>query len=75
MSVREPDRKPDKIKAKRKTLRRLVAKSKRGELPRKKVDESYQTWRSYAAKGDSYQLLRRMDQFYYNLWKEEVLTS
>lgn len=64
--------KPDKIKAKRKTLRRLVAKSKRGELPRKKVDESYQTWRSYAAKGDSYQLLRRMDQFYNNLWKEEV---
>ena len=64
--------KPEKVKAKRRTLRRMVAKSKRGELPRKKVDESYRDWRAHAEKGDSFQLLIRMDEFYENLWKEEV---
>lgn len=64
--------KPEKLKAKRRTIRRLVAKSKRGEIPREKVDESYYDWRSYAEKGDSFMMLRRMDQFYEDLWKEEV---
>ncbi len=59
---------PKNVKAERKKLRRLVAKSKKGDLPKEKVDESYAAWRNHASKGDSYQLLKRMDNYYKSLW-------
>lgn len=58
----------DNVKRERRKLRRLVAKSKRGGLPREKVDESYAAWRNHASKGNSYRLLQRMDAYYLNLW-------
>lgn len=61
---------PNNVKAKRKNLRRLVAKSMRGDLPKSSVDESYRAWRDHAAKGNSWKLLQRMDQYYAGLWKE-----
>lgn len=60
---------PRSVKAKRKNLRRLVSKSKRGEIPRASVDESYRSWRAHAAKGNSWKLLRRMDDYYESLWR------
>lgn len=63
---------PESVKAQRKKLRRLVAKSKRGDLPREKVDESYAAWRNHAGKGNSYHLLKRMDAYYNDLWREIV---
>lgn len=60
---------PDNVKRERKKLFRLVEKSKRGDLPREKVDESYAAWRNHASKGNSYKLLQRMDEYYQNLWK------
>lgn len=62
---------PDNVKRERKKLRRLVAKSKRGEIPREKVDDSYSAWRNHAGKGNTFRLLCRMDQYYINLWREE----
>lgn len=59
---------PDNVKRERKKLRRLVAKSKKGGLPRDKVDESYAAWRNHANKGNSYKLLQRMDDYYRSLW-------
>lgn len=59
------------VKRERKKLRRLVAKSKRGKIPLKKVDESYTTWRSHASKGNSHKLLQRMDAYYNSLWGDE----
>lgn len=59
---------PNNVKRERKKLRRLVAKSKKGGLPRDKVDESYAAWRNHASKGNSYKLLQRMDAFYLSLW-------
>lgn len=56
------------VKRERRKLRRLVAKSLRGEIPREKVDESYAAWRNHASKGNSYKLLRRMDAYYNALW-------
>ena len=56
------------VKRERRKLRRLVAKSERGGLPRDKVDESYAAWRNHASKGNSYRLLQRMDKFYSELW-------
>ena len=61
----------ENVKRERKKLRRLVAKSKRGCLPREKVDESYAAWRNHASKGNSYRLLQRMDAYYLDLWGEK----
>ena len=41
-------------------------------LTRAKVDESYQSWRSHAAKGNSWKLLKRMDAYYNSLWRCET---
>ena len=60
---------PKNVKRERKKLRRLVEKSKRGYLPKEKVDESYRAWRNHASKGNSFQLLRRMDTYYKSLWE------
>lgn len=59
---------PGNVKRERRKLRRLVAKSKRGLIPRDKVDESYAAWRNHASKGNSYKLLQRMDAYYQSLW-------
>ncbi len=60
------------VKHERRKLRRMVAKCKRGEITREKVDECYRSWRAHAAQGTSYTLIRRMDKFYNDLWKEET---
>ena len=61
---------PLRVKAERRKLHRLVKKAKRGMLPRSKVNESYQCWRSHAAKGNSWKMLKRMDAYYQSLWEE-----
>lgn len=66
--------KPSNVKRERRKLRRLVAKSKRGNIPRDKVDESYSAWRNHASKGNSYRLLQRMDAYYNELWGGEYGT-
>lgn len=60
--------KPNNVKRERRKLRRLVAKSMRGEIPRDRVDSSYAAWRNHASKGNSYNLLQRMDAYYQDLW-------
>lgn len=62
--------KESNVRAERKKLFRLVAKSKRGEIPKESVDESYRDWREHAGKGNSYKLIQRMDKYYSGLWKE-----
>lgn len=61
--------KSSNVKRQRRKMRRLVAKSKRGIIPRDKVDESYAAWRNHASKGNSYRLLQRMDRYYKELWR------
>ena len=63
---------PDRLKATRRKYRRLVQKSKRGEISREKVDESYRCWRECASKGDGYRMLRNMDKFYNGLWEDDA---
>lgn len=60
---------PDNVKRQRKKLYRLVRKSLRDNIPRRKIDESYAAWRNHASKGNSYKLLQRMDAFYQSLWR------
>lgn len=60
---------PERVKAQKKKLFRLVAKAKKGALPRENVDMSYAAWRNHASKGNSFHLLQRMDHYYHALWK------
>lgn len=60
---------PEKVKERRRIMKKMVKKAKRGELPKEKVDESYRSWRNHASKGNSYKLIQRMDQYYKRLWK------
>lgn len=62
----------ESVKRQRKKLRRLIKKSKLGLIPKEKVDESYAAWRNHASKGNSHKLLKRMDQYYLNLWREQT---
>ena len=60
---------PKNVKERRRMLRKLVRKAKRGELTRKMVDESYYSWRAHAKKGHCFKLLERMDKYYKSLWR------
>lgn len=60
---------PDNVKSERKKLYRLVELAKKGERTKAKVDECYAGWRNHASKGNSFHLLKRMDEYYESLWK------
>jgi hypothetical protein len=59
-----------KIKTGRKKYRRLVAKSKRGLVPRENVDMSFHTWIDHLSHGNSQQLIKRLTDYYNKLWEE-----
>ncbi len=37
-----------------------------------KDNKSYESWKAHALKGNNYNLLMKMDEYYRNLWKEEA---
>lgn len=55
------------ITRERRRLKKIAAKVGRGELPERKLDESYQSWRSYARMGDTKSLIYQMDKLYNSL--------
>lgn len=61
---------PAKIKTGRKKYRRLVAKSKRGLVPRENVDSSFETWLNHLSKGSSWKLTKRLTEYYNQLWED-----
>lgn len=60
---------PANVKQERKKLYRLVAKAKKGELSKAKVDECFNAWIDHASKGNSYKLIQRMRAYYKGLWR------
>ena len=62
---------PSKVKAARKKYRRLVAKSKRGELPKEHVDASFQTWLDHLSHGNSWKLIHKLKDYYNALWEDD----
>lgn len=50
-------------------LKKLAALHAAGRIDAKTVEQSYQSWRGHAEKGNSYHLIRRTDQFYNGLMK------
>ena len=64
-------RKPEAVKEERKKLQRLVNLMNEGKIPRRKVYEHYQTWRSCADKGTNHRMVMRMDQYFKKLMEEK----
>lgn len=62
----------DNVHHERKKLYRLVKLAKNGVITRSKVEQCYSSWKANARKGNSYQLLKRMDEYYYDLWRKET---
>ena len=61
--------KSENVKHERQKLERMVTKSKRGELPKSKVDESFNGWKTYVSEGNSKKLIMRMNKYYSELWR------
>lgn len=52
-------------------LKKLAALHAAGRIDGKTVEQSYQSWRGHAEKGNSYHLIRRTDQYYNSLMKSK----
>lgn len=59
----------DTVKRERRKLVRMSHLVQKGYMKKSKVDECYTSWKAHAGKGNSYKLLKRMDEFYKNLWR------
>lgn len=66
---------PQNVKHERQKLRKMVAKAKRGEMSKDKIDECYALWKFHALRGNSYKLLCKMDLYYDELWRNEHDTT
>lgn len=62
---------PKKVKHERRKLRRMVGLVKKGLKTRESVDEHLESWKVHAKFGNSFNMLRNMDEFYKNLWRDE----
>lgn len=60
----------ENIKIRKRKLRKYKSLVDEGKMAREKADECYKAWKAHANKGNSYNLLKRMDEYYANLWKE-----
>lgn len=52
-------------------LKKLAALHAAGRIDAKTVEQSYQSWRGHAEKGNSYHLIRRTDHYYNSLMKSK----
>jgi len=60
----------EKVKLRRRKLRKMAKLVKNGLMPKEKYIQSYESWRNHAAKGNGYNLLKRMDKYCFDLLKE-----
>ena len=60
---------PETVRRERKKLYRLVAKAKRGEIPRSKVDDCFECDIAHIRKGNSWKLEQRFRAYYKSLWR------
>ena len=58
-----------KVKTEKRHLRKMIAKSKRGELPKHKVDEHFESVINHYSLGNSNKLIARMRKYYRELWR------
>lgn len=58
---------PQTIKEERQRLRKMARLVKKGRMSKAKYEECYQCWRAHAMKGDSVEMIKRMDKFHKDL--------
>lgn len=59
----------DSVRRERRKLVRMVAMAKAGGISRTKVDECYRDWKEFVSRGNSHNLIKRMDAYYKGLWR------
>ena len=59
----------DKISHERRKLKKLVQRAKDGLMTREQVDECFKSWKAHVEQGDTYNLVRKMTEYYKNLWR------
>lgn len=57
------------VKRKRRKLKHMVAKVKRGEMTRDTVDKTFESDLEHFSKGNSFKLIQRHSAYYKNLWR------
>ena len=60
----------NKISKFRRKLRRLVRRANDGHMTREDVDASFQCWQAHASYGDCKDLIRAVEEYYYQCWEE-----
>ena len=60
----------DNVRHERRKLKRMVNKSRKGEMLPSKIDECYDSWKNNAKNGNSHNLLKRTDRYLDALRKE-----
>ena len=58
------------IKHERRKLKKMVVLAKKGNISKEDVDISYACWKAHTKWGNSYHLIKKMDEYYKKLWKE-----
>lgn len=59
----------ENIKKRKRKLRQYKGLVGRGLMARAKADECYKAWKAHAMNGNSYDLLKHMDEYYKGLWE------
>ena len=62
--------KKENVARERRRLRKFKKLVDKGVLSRDHVDKCYTAWKAHASKGNTNKLIRSMDKYYENLWKE-----
>lgn len=60
----------ENVNKRKRKARKYVELVNQGKMTREKADQTQESWRAHAKKGDSKLLVKRMDKYYLNLWKE-----
>lgn len=61
----------DKIYHERRKLKKMVRLVKAGKLPRETAGISIQCWAAHATHGNNYNVIKKMYEYYQNLWRNE----
>lgn len=60
-----------KVKHEKKKLRRMCGLVRKGLKTKESVDEHFESWKVHASYGNSYKVIKMMNEFYESLWEEK----
>lgn len=63
----------ENIAKRRRKLRKLKGLVDEGILTKEDVDRCFESWKAHAKKGNSYNVICKMEKFYTNLWRDDCV--